>query len=470
MDPATYAPILVLGATTIVCLILVAVLLIKRRQPVVDEGHIRQLTEAETQIQYLDQRLKESQAEIQQLRSRNEETQGELAQARQETALARQQEAETRKRLADWEEFRKQAEAAAKAATLSSASELSNKLLADHKRENDAAKEASEKRIHETTKKLNEQFESVVKSVAALDSQVKMSGETMDVIHRALSAPSSAGHAAETVLENTLKAFGLTEGRDYSLQHTVDGEDGRRLRPDALVFLPGDCVLVIDAKASKQLLALAEAEEKGEDLDAAYNELKSSMNKHLRDLTTRDYSNAIRQQFRDLHHEGDPKQVTTFMFLPNDGAVEKLLSADPQIAQKAAAGDIILGGPSSLWAAVGVASMRLKFAKQQENQQRIVEEVEKLIGAIATMAENGVRVGNGLKTALSAFDKMAGSINGNVMPKARKLVQMGVPQPSKGLNTKFPRLTVQTDAIEADTEVVSEDDDADLPLLGRNGD
>lgn len=466
MDPATFAPILVLGATTVISLILVAVLIVKRRQPSVDEAHIRQLTEAETQIQYLEKRLSEAQEEIKDQRQRNEKAQAEIAQARQETALARQQEAETRKRLADWEEFRKQAESAAKAATLSSAAELSNKLLADHKRESDASKEASEKRIQETTKKLNEQFENVVKSVAALDSQVKISGQTMDVIHRALSAPSSAGHAAETVLENTLKAFGMTEGRDYSLQHTVDGEDGRRLRPDALVFLPGDCLLVIDAKASKHLLALAEAEANNEDLDAAHAELKTSMNKHLRDLTTRDYSNAIRQQFRELQHEGEPKQVTTFMFLPNDGAVEKLLSADPQIAQKAAAGDIILGGPSSLWAAVGVASMRLKFAKQQENQQRIVEEVEKLIGAIATMTENGVRVGNGLKTALTAFDKMAGSINGNVIPKARKLVQMGVPQPSKGLNTKFPRLTVQTDAIEADSESVT--DDADFPLLERS--
>lgn len=466
MEPALSAPVLILGATTVISLILVAVLVLKRRQPTLDEAHIRQLTEAETQIQYLEQRLNEARQENRDLRKGLDETRNELAQARQETALAKQQEAETRKRLADWEEFRKQAESAAKAATLSSASELSNKLLADHKRENEAHKEASEKRIQETTKKLNEQFENVVKSVAALDSQVKISGQTMDVIHRALSAPSSAGHAAETVLENTLKAFGMTEGRDYSLQHTVDGEDGRRLRPDALVFLPGDCMLVIDAKASKHLLALAEAEEKGEDPEAAHAELKTSMNKHLRDLTTRDYSNAIRQQFREIQHDGEPKQVTTFMFLPNDGAVEKLLSADPQIAQKAANSDIILGGPSSLWAAVGVASMRLKFAKQQENQQRIIEEVEKLIGAVATMAENGVRVGNGLKTALTAFDKMAGSVNGNVLPKARKLVQMGVPQPSKGLSGKFPRLTVQTDAIEAETEAVA--DDADLPLLEGN--
>lgn len=468
MDLASFAPTLVLGAITLISLILVVTLVLKRRQPVVDEATIRQLTEAETQIQFLEKRFADAQAEIQELRQRHEATRTDLAQAQQETALARQQMADTQKRLQDWEEFKKQAESAAKAATLSSASELSNKLLADHKRENDAMKEASEKRIQETTKVLNEQFENVVKSVAALDSQVKISGQTMDIIHRALSAPSSAGHAAETVLENTLKAFGMTEGLDFSLQHTVDGEDGRRLRPDALVFLPGDCVLVIDAKASKNLLALAEAEANDEDLEAAHAQLKTSMNKHLRDLTTRDYSNAIRQQFRDSHHEGEPKQVTTFMFLPNDGAVEKLLSADPQIAQKAAASDIILGGPSSLWAAVGVASMRLKFAKQQENQQRIVEEVEKLISAVATMAENGERVGRGLKSALAAFDKMAGSVNGNVLPKARRLVQMGVPQPSKGLNAKFPRLTVQTDAIEADAEHLP--DDAELPLLEPSND
>ena len=62
----------------------------------------------------------------------------------------------------------------------------------------------------------------------------------------------------ETVLENTLKSFGLTAGIDFVLQQTFGSEDGSRLRPDAIVFLPADSVLVIDSKASKFLLELAQ--------------------------------------------------------------------------------------------------------------------------------------------------------------------------------------------------------------------
>ncbi|RED45113.1 DNA recombination protein RmuC [Aestuariispira insulae] len=452
---------------------LVGLILQVRRTPatVTDPETLRDLVETQTRLEHLEGQLEEAHGQLRLLDQSRDQLRQQVSELQTALALSRQEVAEAAKRLSDWDEFKKQAQNTAQAATIEAANKLSSKLLEDHKRENEEAKKEAEKRVAETTKTLTEQLSNVVKSVAALDSQVKVTDQTMNVLHRALSAPSTAGLAAETVLENTLKAFGLTEGRDFSLQHTVDDGDGKRKRPDALVFLPGDSLLVIDAKASKHLLDLAEAEEKGEDTARIHADFKSTMGKHLRDLTTRDYAQAIRNQFKDMDTNRDIRQVTTFMFLPNDGAVEKLIDIDPEIAQKAAASDIILGGPSSLWAAVGVASMRLKFAKSQENQQKIVDEVEKLVAAIATMAEHGTRLGNGLKTALSAFDKMAGSVNRNILPKASRMVQMGVSAPAKGLDSKFPRLSVQTDAIDADVSPAEERiNGGELPLLKAGDD
>ena len=444
------------------------ILLQKSREPQADPETLRDLVEAQTRLEHLEGQLEEAHAQNRHLESDRDRLREELKARDTELALARQTVEETKKRLPEWEEFKKQAEASAQAATVKAANEISNKLLNDHKRENEAAKKDSEKRVQETTKQLTEQLTGVVKSVAALDSQVKSTDQTMQVVYRALSAPSSAGHAAETVLENTLKAFGLSEGRDYSLQHTVDDGEGRKKRPDALVFMPGDSLLVIDAKASKHLLELAQAEEDGADLEAIHARFRSTMSKHLKDLKTRDYSNAIRQQYRELDQDREVRQVTTFMFLPNDGAVEKLLEVDPGIAHQAAASEIILGGPSSLWAAIGVASMRVKFAKSQENQQKIVDEVEKLINAVATMAEHGSKVGRGLKSAISAYDNLAASINRNILPKAGHMVGLGVAQPAKGLDNRLPRLSVQTDAIEAEVSSVPIEG-GELPLL-RAGD
>ena len=73
--------------------------------------------------------------------------------------------------------------------------------------------------------------------------------EDAEALSRALTGDSKAqGDWGEVVLERLLETAGLTEGREYALQAShVDGEGGRK-RPDALVFLPGDRVVVVDAK------------------------------------------------------------------------------------------------------------------------------------------------------------------------------------------------------------------------------
>jgi DNA recombination protein RmuC len=51
-------------------------------------------------------------------------------------------------------------------------------------------------------------------------------------------------------LERILEQVGLNEGTHFSKQSTVKNEDGRSLRPDFLIHLPDEKVLVIDSKVS----------------------------------------------------------------------------------------------------------------------------------------------------------------------------------------------------------------------------
>src|SRR5665213_1234121 len=140
---------------------------------------------------------------------------------------------------------------AAKAASLEAAQSISSKLLEDHKRETEAAAKESVERTRATSDALVRQVAGLVTAVAGLNAQVKEKGETVDLLKRVLENPGSAGAMNEVVLANTLKSFGLETPRDYVLQYTTaDEETGKRLRPDAVVFLPGDNVLVIDCKAS----------------------------------------------------------------------------------------------------------------------------------------------------------------------------------------------------------------------------
>jgi DNA recombination protein RmuC len=348
---------------------------------------------------------------------------------------------------------------------LSTATDLSSKLLEDHKREAKTAKEEGEKRVQEASGKLLTQVETLSKTVSSLNDQVTVNRDAVDIIERALSNPAGAGFAAETVLENTLKSFGLTAGTDFLLQPTFGSEDGGRLRPDAIVFLPADSVLVIDSKASKYLLELAQTEDEAAE-EAVYVKLAATMNQHLKDLAGKNYRSAVQADFRAAGKGEEVRQLISIMWLPNDAAVEKVLRADPEFQRKASESGIFVAGPTGLWTAVGVAGSRINVNRQAENHEKIVEAVHTLIESLAVVLSHAGRIGNGLKSAVKAYDDLSRSINRRVLSRARKLVELGIEPPTKGLPKPLPNYQVvdteMADVIDTEAEVV--DNVRELPL------
>eukprot|EP00752_Nemacystus_decipiens_P017405 g15600.t1 len=412
------------------------------------EGAAQQLAEARERGAALERRIAEQDAEL----ARRQE-----AIARAEQRLADQQEAQQ-----DYEKLRAEYQAMAKSSVSQIASEVSNKLLADHKRENEEAKKQAEERVAKATAELLERVQKMGEQFQRVDELSRDNRATVDRVLRALSAPNTAGHAAQTTLGNVLKAFGLTEGRDFVLEYTVSGGgeagDGR-LRPDAVVFLPSDTVLVIDSKSSKHLLELAEAEEQGEEaVEAARERFKKSMRQHLRDLTTKDYRAAVAAALRAADRPAEARQVLTLMWLPNEGAVEKLAHADPHFTGKAAEAQIYVSGPSGLWSAVGIAGTRIRFATQQDNLEKLAHEAGDLVERVSVMLEHAGKVGALIGRALESYDRMAGSANARVRPRMVNMEKLGLAPPAKGLPEPLPRFTVQRDAISVEAEPIERSD------------
>ncbi len=348
--------------------------------------------------------------------------------------------AEAERRMMDFERLKPEIVQAATAAALATGQQLSSKLLEDHKRENEASRKEAEARVKEHSATLTKQVDEIAKAVTELHGQLKDKSRTLDTLWRALSSPGGAGQIAEVGLANTLKSFGLELGRDFVLQQTTQDEDGRRLRPDAVVFLPGNSVLVIDCKASKFLLDIAQAE--GTEGEAeAYRNLARTMNTHLRALVEKDYAAAIRAALRQSGHSDEIVRTLSVMYLPNEAALEKLNRADPEFLLKARAAQIIPAGPAGLHCAVSLASAEINLMRQVENQTRIVETTEALLDSIGVALGHAAQLGRGLRSAAESFSKFAGSINQRVLPRARRLNQLGL-QPGKALPGNLATYTV----------------------------
>ena len=364
---------------------------------------------------------------ISDLETQNTDLNTEVSQNNADLAVAREQIRSMQRQMSDWEKTKQEFINNSKMASLEATQKITNQILEKHENLSKRTAEETEKRIEKSTKELHESYKDLFSSVGHLKETLSSNTSTVETIKLAISSSANVGYASETVLENTLSAFGLIKEHDFFTQMSVDGENGK-LRPDAVVFLPDNNALVIDSKSSQFIYQLAEAEHSGNEveIEIAYKNLKSSMSKHLDSLTTKDYGKAIRQEMKKMGKENSLNNITVIMWLPNDGAVEKVLKADPTFSKRAGISNVFICGPTGLWTAVGMASQKIRLESQSKNQQKIIEEAEKLLNSIATVVSHGKKVTNGLQSATKAWEKFTASFDSRFISTARRINKLGV--------------------------------------------
>ena len=123
------------------------------------------------------------------------------------------------------------------------------------------------KKMEEFRRAVEDSKEKSLKNSASIEQQIRsMMEQTMSIgkqadnLATALRSNNKAvGNWGEVILLNLLEGMGLQEGKDYVQQETikdVDGrtvlsdENGRRLVPDVVLYLPENKAVVIDSKVS----------------------------------------------------------------------------------------------------------------------------------------------------------------------------------------------------------------------------
>lgn len=222
------------------------------------------------------------------------------------------------------------------------------------------------------------------------------------------------GAWGELILERTLELSGLERGREFETQVTTTD----RLRPDAVIHLPENRIIVIDSKVSLV------------DYERACNALEDSERQQA--LTA--HAAAVRTHIKSLAEKGYPDLFPgktpemTMMFLPIEPAFGAALTADPQLFEFAFAHRIILVTPSTLLAALRTIHNFWKVEKQTKNvleiarlggvlHDRFVDFVNDLLNARTQLAK-------ALSTQDDAIARL-GSQRGNIIATASRLKELG---------------------------------------------
>ena len=390
----------------------------------------------ESTVESLKESLRKLELDLKENKDLYSKSQELFYQERQKLELKTQEMKGFELRTSDWEKSRHEALIQAKAAIFETATTLSKELIETHKKET----QESEVKLSTTTLKLQEQFEKIISNVSILNNEVKSSKESVDGIKHALLSPAGAGNLAEITLENILKTSGLQSPRDFIMQYSfaTKSQDRAILRPDAVVFLPNDNIMIIDSKSSKYFSEITQGQDEGTSKQIN-DKIKLTMRQHLKGLKDKNYHDFLKENLTDrkINH------ISNIMFLPSESALEKISQIDKDFIHLAWEKNIFPVGPSGLVNLLIYAKFQISAHTQSENQQLIIEEVRKLLNSITQLYEHTKKVGNSLHATTNHFDRLAGSFNANFLPKARALEKLGIhAQTNKSLPQGLDRLTV----------------------------
>ena len=227
-------------------------------------------------------------------------------------------------------------------------------------------------------------------------------------------APKARGRWGERALQNVLEQCGLSEHTDFNLEHSVDTDEGR-LRPDAIVRVPGQKKLVIDAKVS--LNAYQAAFESSDDAERKRHlDLHArAMRSHVQTLGAKGYQS----QFEEA-----PDYVV--MFVPGEHFVSAALEHDPELWDFAFHNKVLLATPTNLVAIARTVAMvwtQDKLAREAAEIGRLGAEI---YDRMATAGEHLKGVGAGLERAVRKYNDFVGSYERNVQSSGRKLRDKGI--------------------------------------------
>ena len=227
-------------------------------------------------------------------------------------------------------------------------------------------------------------------------------------------APKARGRWGERALQNLLEQCGLAEHTDFNLEHSVETEEGR-LRPDAIINVPGQKKLVIDSKVS---LNAYQAAFEADDEDTRKRELDShakSMRNHVQTLSTKSYQS----QFEEA-----PDYV--IMFIPGEHFVTAALDADPTLWDFAFERRVLLATPSNLVAIARTVAQVWRQDGLAKEAQEIGRLGAELYDRLRVASDHLKRVGGGLETAVNNYNKFVGSFERNVLSSGKRLADKGI--------------------------------------------
>lgn len=272
----------------------------------------------------------------------------------------------------------------------------------------------TEKQILDMEKARQHAFGNIDQQLKSMsEGQHKLQTETRNLVN-ALRRPQVRGQWGEMTLRRLAELAGMVEHCDFFEQES-SGKGDSLQRPDMIIRMPDDRVLVVDVKTPLDAyLAAMEA------TDDTVRE--AELNRHARHVRERVSELSKKAYWEQFPHS--PEFV--ILFIPGEQFLAAALDREPDLQEKAMQQKVLLATPTSFVGLLKVVSYGWRQISLAENAERIRDLGEELYGRLATFGNHLAKVGRQLGGSVDAFNAAVGSLERSVLPSARRFVEMGV--------------------------------------------
>ena len=255
----------------------------------------------------------------------------------------------------------------------------------------------------------------------------RVSQEAAKLVNALRNAPKARGRWGEQQLRNVLETCGLSEHCDFATEVSVANEEGGRLRPDAVVRVPGGQSLVIDAKVSlnayQDAYGCTDESERAVHLAAHAAAIRA----HVNTLGAKAYWT----QFSDA-----PDYVV--MFIPGEHFLSAALEQDSTLWDFAFDKRVLLATPTNLIAIARTVAAVWRQEKLAKEARQIGELGKELYDRLAKAAVDLRKVGGGLSTAVNNYNSFVSSFESRSLVTARKFRDLNIEPGAREIEVVAP--------------------------------
>jgi DNA recombination protein RmuC len=258
------------------------------------------------------------------------------------------------------------------------------------------------------------------------------------------------GNWGELILERVLELSGLRKGYEYELRETREREDGSRGQPDAIVHMPDQKHLVIDAKVSLTAYSDYTLAENDANRQNSVGRHVSSVRSHIKGLSEKNYHVLYGLKSLDC----------VIMFVPIEPAFMLAIGHDSKLWEEAWNKNVLLVSPSTLFFVVRTVAHLWRQEQQNRNVQDIAKRGAELYDKLVGFVEEFKDIGKKLDQAKGCYENARARLStgrGSAIWQAEQLRDLGI-KPSKSLPPELTEQSIDTtSALPNPDSVVSPD-------------